>query len=265
MARFLTPAKIGLLVLIDLYTEDAVPSDAILPVLSFITSHLMDHVSLVSTPNPPPRWAKAEQTVSLIIAIKDFEKLLGNYPGVVGLPGRTLWDHFLGKLWDTNSLDALHEFFDRLPAMLAKSKEELKRLGSDGEGKQSGTKLSQNSPFGVFIRRARLEHQRLRFHDFTELWRDFVRYRQPTAHYMRRKQAGFSRLSFDSVLLLGEQDDWDSESVSALASIAYGDLLTGDQSGTQPVSTEDIENLLEFQIEQMQRMYSLSRAARRGK
>lgn len=252
MARYLTPAKIGLLALIELYTEDAVPSDAVLPVLSFITSRVLDHDSTTTTSTQTTRWAKAERTVSLVISIKDFEKLLGSYPFLMGMPGRKLWDQFLGKLWDINSLDALHEFFENLPLMMAKTKDELRKLEEAGEEAESGIKLFRNSPFGVFVRRARLEYQRLRFHDCTELWKDFVRYRQPTAHYQKRKHPGFGRLSFDNVLLLGEQEDWDPESVSALASVAYGDMLTGDQDGTLPVSTDDIELLLEFQIEQMQ-------------
>lgn len=251
MARYLTPAKIGLLALIELYTEDAVPSEAVLPVLSFITSHLMNHDSSRPSSDQAARWSKAERTVSLVITIKDFERLLGSYPFLMGMPGRKLWDQFLTKLWNINSLDALHEFFETMPSLLALAKEELRRLGE--EEPQQGMKLSRNSPFGIFIRRSRLEYQRLRFHDCAELWKDFVRYRQPTAHYLRRKNPNFGRLSFDNVLLLGEQEEgWEPESIAALVSVAYGDMLTGDDNGTLPVSTDDIENLLEFQIEQMQ-------------
>lgn len=252
MARYLTPAKIALLVLVELYTEEAVPSEAVLPVLSFITSRLMDHDSTSANSTQATRWIKAERTVNLVISIKDFEKLLGSYPFLMGMPGRKLWDQFLGKLWDINSLHALHDFFENMPSMLSKSKDELKRMAEANEEPEPGIKLFKNSPFGVFIRRARLEYQRLRFHDCTELWKDFVRYRQPTAHYQKRKNPSFGRLSFDSVLLEGEQEDWDPESVSALASVAYGDMLTGDHDGTLPVSTDDVEILLEFQIEQMQ-------------
>ncbi|CAM1501670.1 Fc.00g036540.m01.CDS01 [Cosmosporella sp. VM-42] len=254
MARYLNPAKIGLLVLVELYVEEAVPSDAILPVLSFITSHLMDYDSPNTSTDQPARWSKAERTVGLVIAIKDFEKLLGSYPFLMGMPGRKLWDQFLGKLWDINSLDALHEFFSSLPNMLAKTKEERRRLTEAGEPEQEeGVKLSRNSPLGTFVRRARLEYLRIQFHDFTELWKNFVRYRQPTAHYLKRKIPGFGRLSFDNVLLLGEQEEWDPQSVMDLASVAYGDMLTGDQTSSLPVSTDDIETLLEFQIEQMQK------------
>ncbi|KAM0249603.1 hypothetical protein ACHAP5_002729 [Fusarium lateritium] len=254
MARYLNPAKIGLLALVELYVEGAVPSDAILPVLSFVTSHLMDHTATRMSADQSERWSKAERTVGLVISIKDFEKLLGSYPFLMGMPGRRLWDQFLGKLWDINSLDALNSFFDNLSGMLAKTKEERKRLAELGQPAEEdeGIKLSANSPFGTFVRRARLEYQRLRFHDCTELWKQFVRYRQPTASYLKRKIPGFGRLSFDNVLLMGEQEDWDHQSVMNLASVAYGDMLTGDHSGSLPVSTDDIESLLEFQIEQMQ-------------
>ncbi|OBS24012.1 hypothetical protein FPOA_04560 [Fusarium poae] len=255
MARYLNPAKIGLLALVELYVEGAVLSDAILPVLSFVTSHLMDHTPSKASADHSERWSKAERTVGLVISIKDFEKLLGSYPFLMGMPGRRLWDQFLGKLWDINSLDALHNFFDNLSGMLAKTKEERKRLAELGQPveEEEGIKLSPNSPLGTFVRRARLEYQRLQFHDCTELWKHFVRYRQPTASYLKRKIPGFGRLSFDSVLLMGEQEDWDHQSVMELASVAYGDMLTGDQSGSLPVSTDDIESLLEFQIEQMQK------------
>ncbi|KAF5022312.1 hypothetical protein F66182_5641 [Fusarium sp. NRRL 66182] len=255
MARYLNPAKIGLLVLVELYIEGAVPSDAILPVLSFVTSHLMDHTPANVSADHSDRWGRAEHTVSLVISIKDFEKLLGSYAFVMGMPGPRLWDQFLGKLWDINSLDALHTFFDNLSDMLAKTKEDRKRLAELGqpEEEDQGIKLSANSPFGTFVRRARLEYQRLRFHDCTELWKHFVRYRQPTAPYLKRKIPGFGRLSFDNVLLVGEQEDWDHRSVMELASVAYGDMLTGDHNGSLSVSTDDIESLLEFQIEQMQK------------
>ncbi|KPA35177.1 anaphase-promoting complex subunit 5, partial [Fusarium langsethiae] len=68
------------------------------------------------------------------------------------MPGRRLWDQFLGKLWDINSLDALHNFFDNLFGMLAKTKEERKRLAELGQPveEEEGIKLSPNSPFGTF-------------------------------------------------------------------------------------------------------------------
>lgn len=254
MARYPSPAKIGLLALIELYTEEAVPTDAVLPVLSFITSHVLNHGRTADASTPAARWSKAERTVSLVISVEDFERLLGRYPFVMGMPGRTLWDQFLVKLWDVSSLDALHGFFDRIVTLLSNPKQE-RPTSEDDESPDlldNKVRLSPNSPFGAFVRRSRLEFQRLRFHDCAELWKDFVRYRQPTAQYLRRKNPSFGRLSFDNVLLLGEKNEWNQDGVADLAAVAYGDMLTGDESGTIPVSTDDIEILLEFQIEQMQ-------------
>ncbi|KAJ0292779.1 hypothetical protein CBS470a_002512 [Colletotrichum nupharicola] len=260
MARYLTPAKIGLLALVELYTDEHVPSTAIIPVLSFITSRLLDPdpQSLTTAASIENRWQKAESTVSLVIGIKDFEKLLSAHSVVVGLPGRKLWDTFLAKLWDINSLDALHEFFGRQSKCLVKTKEELRRLGIEGDAaaqeqlKRAGITLSRNSPLGQFVRRSQLEFSRLRFHDVTQLWTDFVQYRQPTAGYLRRRNPSFGRLSFDNVLMTGDQADWDPEGVAALTSVVYGDMVSSGTPSAVPVSTDDIELLLEFQIDQMQ-------------
>ena len=63
--RYLTPAKVGLLVLIQLYCEQAVPHDAIRPVLSFITSHLLDRDRGPAPDQPAARWGKPDEIGSL--------------------------------------------------------------------------------------------------------------------------------------------------------------------------------------------------------
>ncbi|KAK2007007.1 anaphase-promoting complex protein [Colletotrichum eremochloae] len=265
MARYLTPAKIGLLALIELYTDEHVPSTAIIPLLSFVTSHLLDPdpQSFVTAANKETRWRKAESTVSLVIGIKDFEKLLSAHSVVVGLPGRKLWDTFLTKLWGINSLDQLHDFFGRQTQCLAKTREELRRAAGGDESaaaqlwqeqqQKPGITLSRNSPLGQFVRRCQLEFSRLQFHDVTQLWTDFVQYRQPTAGYLRKRNPSFGRLSFDHVLMTGEQAEWDIKGVAALTSVVYGDMVKSGTPSAVPVSTDDIELLLEFQIEQMQK------------
>lgn len=252
MARYLTPAKVGLLVLLELYVEEAMPSDAVVPVLSFIASHIVGYDPSGPAISQAMRWTKAERAVSLVISIKDFEKLLSGYPFLKGLPGKRLWDQFLSKLWGIDSLYALEGFVNQLSSLLPRTKDNLRKEGLDPDQHEPGVKLSPNSPLGAFVRRARLEYQRLHFHDCTELWKDFVRYRQPTSHYQKRKNPDFSRYSFDNVLLRGELEDWDVDKVASLASVAYGDMLAGDHTGSLPVSIDDVENLLDFQIEQMQ-------------
>lgn len=251
MARFLTPAKIGLLALIELYIEEQVPNTAVLPVLSFITSHILDHDPDTLNAATSSRWSKAERTVSLVISIRDFEKLLSAHPVLIGLPGRKLWDTFLDKLWAINSLHQLHDFFLRQVNALTKPKDQgRRRRNSDDRG--GGIRLTRNSPFGVFVRRCQLEFARLQFHDSADIWKEFVKYRQPTIGHRRRRNPSFGGMSFDQVLDHGEQGEWDPEAVSVLASVAYGDMLTSASSTGLQASTDDIELLLEFQIEQMQ-------------
>ncbi|KAI8962642.1 anaphase-promoting complex subunit 5-domain-containing protein [Daldinia sp. FL1419] len=253
MSRFLNPAKIGLLALIELYTKKTVPTDSIVDVLSFITSHLIDSDAQTSFSTPKGRWKRAETTVSLVISITDFEKVLASHTAASGIPGRSLWYVFLDRLWKIDSLDSLHEFFDNCSTLLAKTRDELRRDAEMGVPAPApeAILLSRNSPFGAFVRRSQLEFTRLRFHDAFELWKDFVKYRQATATYYRKKTPSFQRLSFDNVLLTGESD-WGS-GVETIASVTYGDMLRDDPNSTLPVSTDDIERLLEFQIEQMQK------------
>lgn len=243
MARYLTPAKIGLLALIELYADEAVPPDAILPVLSFITSHLTDAAPHPSAAPSPP-WHKAAHATSLLLSIHAFEDVLAAHPVLLGMPGRRLWDVFLQKLWSVDSLDELHAFFARLKLV-------LRPAGAprdDGEV-EGGIRLAGTSVFGIFVRRCRLEFERLRFHDSAELWKGFVRYRQPTEAYLRKRNPAFERLRFDNVSLLGERED---PAFEALTAAVYGDSLTGNSAAAVPMSTDDMEGLLEFQVEQMQ-------------
>lgn len=237
MARYLTPAKIGLLALIELYADEAVPPPAVLPVLTFITSHLID------APDPhPTSWTRTTRATKLLLSVHAFEDALVPHPVLLGLPGRRLWDTFLRKLWAVDSLDALHAFFARLRLVLRPPRE-------DGREDDGGIRLARTSVFGMFVRRCRLEFERLRFHDSAELWRAFVAYRQPTAAYLRKKNPGFERLSFDNVSLLGEKED---DAFEALTAAVYGDSLTGSSGGAVPVSTDDLDALLAFQVGQMQ-------------
>ncbi|RDA88995.1 hypothetical protein CP532_0651 [Ophiocordyceps camponoti-leonardi (nom. inval.)] len=270
MARYLNPSKIGLLALLELYTEEAIPSDAIHPVLSFITTHVLHH-------HTPPdatlsRWSKAERTANLVTSIRDFEKLLSVYPVVKGMPGRKLWDQFLAKLWGINSLEALHSFFALVTSLLKKTggserKDDDEEEEGGEEAEKSKIKLSRNSPLGAFVRKSWTEFHSLTFEQAAHLWKSLIRYRQPTAqaylrhrqptaqsYFLRRKDASLERLAFDDVLLLGAGNgEWDADGVEALAAVAYGDVLACDEGGTVPVSTDDIEALVEFQIQRMQK------------
>lgn len=246
MPRFLTPSKIGLLALIELYTYAIVPTSATIPVLSFIAGQVLPSRLLPMPPGASP------QSLPFILDIKAFESLLAAHPSASGVPGRTLWDYFLKKLWGIDSLDALHLFFQESLNLLVKPRDEIKKDGEMGIPPPSADMivLSRTSPFGSFVRRAKVEFDRLQFCDSLSLWTAFVRWRQDTATYWARRNGGLRKWAGDKALRDGERQ-WGFDATEMLETIAYGEPHTcGGAEGS--VSTDDVEKLLEFQVEQMQ-------------
>lgn len=221
-------------------------SDGILPVLGFLARHIGTDLRKDS-PGPETRFQKAYEDIDLIKSVKAFEKLLQPFPAAVGLPGRRLWDIFLAKLWAVDSLDALHQFFDQLPALLA-NKDDIRQMVEPEEGAATTRiPLTIHSPLALFVRRAQLEFQRLHFSDASNLWKDFIVYRQPTAAaWMRRNPSSGPCLCFDKVLEVSNAE-WGEGAVS-IESITYGDL----NSDHVPVSANSLDHLIEFQVVQMQ-------------
>ena len=250
MARYLTPASIGLLCLLELYVESAVPVDSTVPVLSFIVTHLLPS-SLPKPQNNISGSQQREESINFIITAKDFENLLSPHPAASGLPGRSLWDAFLKKLWDINSLDALHAFFESRSKLLAKPKEQLKKEAELGLPPPDPTKilLSRTSPTGAYVRRAQVEFERLKFHDILVLWKAFVTYRQSTFDVWKHRNKGASTWSFDEALH-GATAEGAPDARETLMRVGYRGLHGTVVDGA--VSTNDLEKLLEFQIEQMQ-------------
>ncbi|KAM0135707.1 hypothetical protein ACHAP3_004802 [Botrytis cinerea] len=246
MTRYLTPSKIGLLILIELYTDGTVSTSSTISILSFVLAQLLPSSSVkqagkASTPQYP------------ILDLEAFETLLKQHSAASGHPGRSLWDHFLAKLWKVDSLDALHEFFARLNNLLAKSREDIKKDGEMGIPPPSGDMilLSRISPFGSFLRKAKIEFERLKFGDVLHLWTTFMRWRQPSKAYWARRGRAVGIWAGDKVLTQGEED-WGLEETETLAHIAYGGLEEENAAGS--VSTDDVEKLLEFHVEQMQKL-----------
>ena len=250
--RYLNPAKICLLALIELYCEDAVGDEATLPVLEFITSHILPDNSL----QPASASDKADQIIDIVSSIAAFEQVLRPHGAAVGMPGRSVWDVFLQRLWTIDSLHVLHSFLNARGALLEPTKEHLRRGYQDMLPLESAIvmRLSPGSPFAVFVSKAAFEFTRLRFQEMAALWKQFVVYRQPSAAYMRRRNRSFSRLSFDSVLLSSEPE-WGGENTTRVAEVVYQDMVTGGEKAAIPVTMDDMERLLDFQIDQMQSEY----------
>ena len=240
MTRYLTPTKIGLLALVSLYTESVVPSTATIPVLSFLVAAVLPINSTASGND------KTLPSRGLTLSIDDFQRATLSH--VSGIPGRTVWDLLLNKLWKINSLDALHFFFDTLSLLLQKTPEQLQKEAEDGVEPDSNPNrmlLSQTSPLGAFVRRAQLEFTRLQFHDGVTLWKSFVAYRTPTLAQWKKRNQIAGNTSFDASLQAAHLDLGDP-----LTDVVYGCLSEAQQDAT--VSTEDVEKLLEYQVDQMQ-------------
>lgn len=234
MSRYLTPPKVCLLALISLYCDSTVPSPATVPILSFIVSHVLP---LSSSPNDP----QSNSSPNFPLLIEDFER--ATIPHAASIPGRTVWDLFLRKLWSINCFEALHEFFDDLETLL--------RQPSGNNSSNHAILLSRTSPFGVFVRRAQLEFTRLQFDDAAKLWSSYLVYKEPTEIARRRRFASGAGPTIDINI-----QDLNLQPGDALLEVAYGRLDEVD-STVEMTSAEDVENILEFQLDQLQSAYTV--------
>lgn len=231
-SRYLTAQKVCLLVLLKLYCESAIPTSATIPILSFIVAH--------ATPSTPSWRARRPSDQSDgSFTIHAFEDVLQLHASI--MPGRTLLDIFLKKLWEVNSFDALHDLFGSLNELLANE-------GEDVEPHQPTCRaqipLSKVSPLGAFVRRAKLEFTRLQFDDAMKLWSAVIAYRAPTAQWTQRI-AGLAAAGVDVNTSKMELHPGDG-----LFEVAYGRL--GEENVDENISTDDLERLLEFQLDRLQ-------------
>nr|DAB41636.1 TPA_exp: anaphase promoting complex protein 5 [Thielaviopsis musarum] len=279
--RLLTPAKVALLVLIDMYVDNEIPCAAHRPVLEFLTLHIMNidlpflrhkllpkktqvHVSRIRT---------VEATVEIVASVSVFQEVLSRLLWKVAGDGTThsLWDVFLQRLWKVNSLNEMHVFIATRPRRLLRQWSDATTAAAaaaDGDEPASDSepgdqpavlrprrrlRLAANSPFGQFVRTCRVDMQQQKFQQTAQLWQAFITYRQPTAAQMRAMAPQMGKYGFDGVLDGANEveDGWAAEHVKALAGVVYGDMLRGDVTEGVAVSTSDIENLIDFQVQRM--------------
>jgi anaphase-promoting complex subunit 5 len=238
MTRYLTPSKVALLCLVSVYSDGVVPTSATVPVLSFLVSHIL----------PPTSTNSLHSTSTRPISFQDFEDATTQFTSSV--PGRTVWDLLLRKLWSIDCCDSLELFFTEISAILTKTREELIWDRDNGIAPEVGGRMqfSRSSPLGAFVRRAQLEFTRLQFHDAVALWRHFVKYRMPTFKaWAKKNPPGGVQTEVDVNLV-----ELGIDLMSPLARVVYGDLdeEKGEEEGF--VSTKDVERLLEFQVGEMQ-------------
>lgn len=240
MSRYLTPCKIGLLALIYVYTDGVVPSSATIPLLSFLASYVLPQI------RPDSQHYKDLLSHGCAIPIETFLKSTIAYPSQI--PGRSIWDLLLKKLWELDSFDALHFFFHNLSSILQAHDVAQRDEDERDSSSHKHMLLSRRSLLGGFVRRAQLEFTRLQFHDGIALWKDFVIYRMPTLSSWRRRNPGVGYYNFD--VNLQSQDGHQA----LMASCTFGELAKSNATRTM-LSIDDLVKLLECQVELMQRKW----------
>lgn len=243
MGRFLTPSKIALLVLAQIYTKGSIPFSGTARVLDVLISRI-----LLDASEPHLHEHRQDQG-----SILDLEKALSGQHSAI--PGRTVWDILLKDLWAIDCADALDWLISETSSQLIKTREELLKERDEGLPSHPGGRVIRTSPLGAFIRRCSLEYLRLQFQDSTSLWLDFVAYRLPSKAAFTKKSPRSLRNAFDINLA-----DLDIDLSHPLASIIFRPLLHDAEDSQKSFSTYDSEKLMEFQVSEMQSKHRLSNA-----
>ncbi|TKA26215.1 hypothetical protein B0A54_16906 [Friedmanniomyces endolithicus] len=126
MARYLTPIRLGILILTEQYLCGQFASSGQLGVLSFIASHI--------TARAGPTGKDGQDAFVGLDA--HAVEILGPLSKCASdVPGRTAYDALLQRLWKLDGLDAVYELFERLGQVIAP--------GSDPEEmqKKMGTRV----------------------------------------------------------------------------------------------------------------------------
>jgi anaphase-promoting complex subunit 5 len=161
MARYLTPAKIGTLIIVESYLQNRENPKSDSKLLGLITQQLHPAINCQDGSDGPPEDASA------------FAASLASIPS--NFPGRTHYDDFVHAAWTTADLDQLHHLFDRLYGILTPE---------DPEDR----KVTPASPIGHFIRRCNVEWTRLRFADSLALLNAYKSYIESTWESWARTQ-----------------------------------------------------------------------------
>lgn len=239
MGCFLTPSKIALLVLAQIYVKGLVPLTCTDHVLRLLLSRI-----LFDTENSD-RELSYEDTDTVF----DIERNLNGAQSAV--PGRSIWDLFLKYMWAIDCADALEWFLSDMPQYLGKTRDELLKDRDEGLPPESNLKVVRTSPLGLFIRRCAIEYMKPQFQDSMLLWLEFVGYRMPTKTAFTRRNPQLVRNAFDSVL-----SDLDIDCSHPLAGIILRPLIENVETQSKPYSLYDSEKLMEFQVSEMQSMYA---------
>ena len=232
MSRYITPSKISYTALVLIYLQDAVPTDSCVFWLSYVVSSpLHSSPSTLESPYGSKNFDRAIlETIQNDISTR-----------ASSIPGRTLWDLLLEKLWEIESFDSFHEFFCRLKSKVRQSRKQRLRDGASVTETSDGQmRLSPRSPLGIFLRRMSLEFDRLQLRSVVELWISFSKFRKPTMAMWRKRNPPPLNANLQEIILLDEQTVRHFQTRMRPGVLEWGKRVL------------DIESTLDFQAEHMQ-------------
>lgn len=246
MSRFLTPSKICLVVLIEIYRTYEVPASNSIALLSFISSHTIRRHDDANS--GAPSTIAAQSSASL----KDFKAIL--LPLQSKVPGRSLYDVFTHHLWSFTSFDQLGTFLEQVgqPSYMTADRTEpgVQSVESPPEGSITRIPIGPFSPLGQFIRRCNLEFVRLQFGDAYRLWEELVLYREPSHNTWAIRHPEEAKANgpygSDPNPALGQE--------GFNASPALLEQIDKRRGANHPCpsSQDDFERTIHFQLEQLQ-------------
>lgn len=235
MGRFLSPAKIVLLALAQIYLRCDVAWASTGTILHTLISRILLDAAEAD------EYLLQEDGDSIL----DLEQVLTGQQSTI--TGRSVWDLLLRDIWTINCSDALDDFIGALPELLGKTRDQLLQERDEGVTPGPAGKVVRTSPLGAFIRRCSLEWHRLQFHDSMAIWTDFIAYRMPSKTAWAGKGVQAGQNVFDSNF-----DDFGIDPSHPLASILYRPLIDQVEQKTNFAINHDTDKLMEFQVSEMQ-------------
>ncbi len=254
MRPFLSPARVVILSLIDMYCSDVVSEEDDDFVLQLINCYVTD--SYVRPANQRQRflsrWQRAFMNIGLLSNVHSLRPALqtcftAHSPSDLPLC-ITLWDDLVARLWlRLCTLDHMVPFFDNLHTYIALTYAEQRVQRELGIGDPPGApmQLERRSPLGLLVYQSYIEFSRLSFAGRCELWEDFVRYRDPTRTDFKilwPHDYPLDQVLFDGVLS-EYQGEWGTQT-ETIARVAFDRMLKDESVSASSDETDKLVALL---------------------
>lgn len=230
-----------------------VPDGATADVLLFIAAHVQPEIH----ESPVAEQRGEDQLRRLLLPLSEFESHLAGHQIVLCLGDDittrcTLWQLFQRFICSVKSLDVMSSLLTDIEPYFAV--ETGQDVGEDVQDAAAHhTPFSTCSPLGIFVRRVKVEFERLPFADVMQLWHDFQVYMitcpSSSQDILSEKGRSFT-FPFES---RPELNDGGHDGYGWASDMIHQAVESAPDSLARPTQHE-VDRLLEFQIEQMQSM-----------